>query len=139
MASIFSKIIAGEFPGRFVYRDERAVAFLTIAPITTGHTLVVPVAEVDHWVDLPAEDWNHVQHVAQQVGAAINDAFSPVKVASIVAGLEVPHVHVHLIPFDTMDQLDFLRADTNADPAEMDRAAEKIRAALRARGVEAAS
>lgn len=138
MASVFSKVIAGEFPGRFVYRDERAVAFLTIAPIRPGHTLVVPVAEVDHWIDLPADEWAHVQDIAQKVGAAIQDAFQPVKVASIVAGLEVPHVHVHLIPFETMDQLDFRLADPNADPAQMDEAAEKIRATLRARGVDAA-
>lgn len=138
MASIFSKVISGEFPARFVYRDERAVAFLTIAPITAGHTLVVPVAEVDHWIDLPADDWAHVQAVAQKVGAAIQDAFSPVKVASIVAGLEVPHVHVHLIPFDTMEQLDFRRADADATPEDLDAAAANIRAALRARGIEAA-
>lgn len=139
MASLFTKIIAGELPGRFVYRDERAVAFLTIAPITPGHTLVVPVTEVDHWIDLPADEWGHLQCVAQTVGAAMDAAFSPVKVASIVAGLEVPHVHVHLIAFDTMEQLDFRRADANADPGALDDAAEKIRAALRARGVETAS
>lgn len=139
MASIFTKIIDGELPGRFVYRDERAVVFLTIAPITPGHTLVVPVTEVDHWIDLPPDDWAHLQAVAQHVGAAMADAFRPVKVASIVAGLEVPHVHIHLIAFDTMEQLDFRRADANADPAALDEAAEQIRGALRARGIDAAT
>lgn len=139
MASIFSKIIAGELPGRFVYRDARAVAFLTIAPIRPGHSLVVPVAEVDHWIDMPAEDWAHLQEVARIVGGAVFDAFAPTKVASIVAGLEVPHTHIHLIPFDTMAELDFRRADANADPAALDASAEAIRAALRARGVEPAT
>lgn len=139
MPTIFSRIIAGELPGRFVYRDARAVAFLTIAPITTGHTLVVPVTEVDHWIDMAADDWVHLQDVARIVGGAIDDAFNPTKVASILAGLEVPHTHIHLIPFDTMDQLDFRRADANADPAALDAAADAIRAALRARGVEPAT
>jgi histidine triad (HIT) family protein len=123
MATIFTRIIDGELPGRFVYRDERAVAFLSIAPLQPGHTLVVPVAEIDHWIDAPPELNAHLVDVAQKVGQAQQELFHPTKVALIVAGLEVPHLHYHVIPIGSEADLHFERADTNPDPAEMDRIA----------------
>ena len=134
MASIFTRIINGELPGRFVWRDERAVAFLTIQPLKPGHTLVVPIAEVDHWVDLEPDLARHLLHVSQQVGRAIDRAFKPAKVGLIIAGLEVSHVHLHVTPIHALQDLNFANADRNPDPAEMDAAAAKIRRALRELG-----
>ncbi len=134
MPSIFTRIIQGELPGRFLWRDEKAVAFLTIAPIKPGHSLVVPVEEVDHWLDGSAELNAHLMDVAQKVGAAIQQVFQPTKVGLMIAGLEVPHVHLHLVPIQELHDLDLSRADGNPDSDAMDEAAEKIRAALRAAG-----
>ncbi len=134
MPSLFTKIIRGELPGRFVWRDDRAVAFLTIAPLRQGHTLVVPVEEVDHWLDLDPALLGHLTEVSHKVGQAIQEAFSPIKVGMMIAGLEVPHVHLHLVPIHALSDLDFSQADADPDPADLDAAAEKLRAALRAAG-----
>jgi histidine triad (HIT) family protein len=134
MATLFTRIIEGDIPGRFVWRDDRAVAFLTIAPIAPGHTLVVPIDEVDHWVDLPPELASHLMQVARTVGRAQVAAFSPRRVGMIIAGLEVPHCHLHLVPIETEADLSFARADHSPDPAALDDAAERLRAALRDQG-----
>jgi histidine triad (HIT) family protein len=134
MASIFTRIINGELPGRLVWRDDRAVALLTNRPIRPGHTLVVSRAEIDHWLDLEPALAQHLMTVAQSVGRAIQHAFRPVKVGMMIAGLEVPHVHLHLVPVDALADLDFARQDPNPDPADLDRAAASIRAALHALG-----
>lgn len=131
MPTIFTRILSGELPGRFVYRDDRCAAFLTIAPMKPGHTLVVPVQEVDHWVDLEPELAAHLMHVAQRVGAAQMRAFKPLRVGLMIAGLEVPHVHLHVVPMDDVHDLDFARADNNAAAADLDRAAEALRAQLK--------
>jgi histidine triad (HIT) family protein len=130
MPTIFSRIIAGELPGRFVYRDERAVAFLSIAPLRPGHTLVVPVDEVDHWIDASPELNAHLMQVAQKVAVAQQALLSPTKVALVIAGLEVPHVHLHVVPIRTEADLHFENADTDPDPAELDRIAEELAAAI---------
>ena len=134
MATIFTRIIHGELPGRFVWRDDQCVAFLSIRPLRPGHTLVVPRAEVDHWLDLEPGLASHLMAVSQSVGKALQHGFKPTKVGLMIAGLEVPHVHLHLVPIDTIHDLDFDRQDPNPDPAMMDRAAETIRASLRALG-----
>jgi histidine triad (HIT) family protein len=134
MATLFTRIIEGDIPGRFVWRDDRAVAFLTIAPIAPGHTLVVPIDEVDHWIDLAPDLAAHLMHVARTVGRAQVAAFSPTRVGMIIAGLEVPHCHLHLIPIETEADLSFARADHSPDPAALDDAAERLRAALRDQG-----
>jgi len=134
MASVFTRIIRGELPGRFVWKDEKAVAFLTVAPIRKGHTLVVPREEIDHWLDLPPDLAQHLTLVAQSVGKAIQRAFSPVKVGMMIAGLEVPHVHLHVTPIWNLDDLSFRNAQHDVDPAELDDAAAKIRQALRELG-----
>lgn len=134
MASVFTRIIDGALPGRFVWRDEQVVAFLSIGPITPGHTLVVPRAEVDHWLDLDADVWRRCAEVAREVGLAIQRAYDPPRVAEIVAGFEVPHCHVHVLQAASMDDLDFDRAELSPDPAELDAAAERIRTALRELG-----
>ena len=134
MASIFTKIINGELPGRFLWRDDRAVAFLTIQPLKPGHALVVPIQEVDHWLDLEPDLARHLLDVSQLVGKAIDRAFKPAKVGLIIAGLEVSHVHLHVTPIHALQDLNFANADPNPDPAKMDAAAEKIRGALRELG-----
>jgi len=134
MPSVFSRIIAGELPGRFVWRDEHVVAFLSINPVTTGHVLVVPVTEVDHWVDLEPALWTRVSAVAHVVGGALAATFDAPRVGQMIAGFEVPHVHVHVLPVDGLDDIGFAGADPAPDQDELDRTAELIRAELRARG-----
>ena len=130
MATIFSRIIDGELPARFVYADDRCVAFLSINPLQPGHTLVVPRAEVEHWIDLDAESWQHLTQVSQRLATAIDSVYRPAKVAAMLVGLEVPHVHIHLVPINHMGDVDFATADTDPDPQTMDDAAQRIRAAV---------
>ena len=130
MASLFTKIINGELPGRFVWRDDRVVAFLTIAPLKPGHVLVVPIEEVDHWIDLDPDLLEHLMRVSQTIGRAVERAFAPEKVGMMIAGLEVPHVHVHVVPMDTVRDLDFANADPDPSPESLDVAAERIKTAL---------
>ena len=135
MASVFSMIINGDLPGRFVWKDERCVAFLSISPIQPGHTLVVPHDEVDHWLDLDEDLLAHLSNVSRSVGKAIQQAFNPRKVGLMVAGLEVAHVHLHLIPIqDEARDLNFANADANPAPSDLDAAAQQIRSALRGLG-----
>lgn len=136
MASVFSRIIDGELPARFVWRDDEVVAFLSIAPVSTGHVLVVPVVEVDHWIDLDEVTWSRVSEVVRVVGIAIDRAFGAPRVAQMIAGFEVPHVHVHVFPARDIGDVGFAGADPSPDPATMDDAARRIRAALRAAGLD---
>src|SRR5690606_3656589 len=133
MASIFTNIINGELPGRFVYKDDHVVAFMTIAPITAGHTLVVPREEIDHWIDMPDELAKKVMVASAIVGRGIQKAYDPIKVGVMVAGLEVPHVHYHLIPIHKISDLNFA-LQHDASPEELDESSAKIRAALRELG-----
>ena len=134
MATVFTRIIDGDLPGRFVWRDDRCVAFLSINPLRPGHVLVVPRDEVDHWLDLDADLWAHLNAISQVIGAALQAAYQPTKVGLMLAGLEVPHVHIHLAPIDDVHDLDFANVDMNPDPADLDAAATAIREALRAQG-----
>lgn len=131
MPTLFTRIIDGDIPGTFVWRDERCVAFLSINPLRFGHTLVVPRAEVDHWLDLAPDLAAHLTAVAQTIGRAQQQAFQPVKVGLIIAGLEVPHVHLHLVPMQNEGDLSFANAAASVEREELDTAAVSIRAALR--------
>jgi histidine triad (HIT) family protein len=134
MATLFTRIIQGELPGRFVHRDERCVAFLSIHPLQPGHTLVVPIAEIDHWLDLPADLLAHCTAVAQRIGKAQQMAFEPEKVGLMLAGLEVPHVHFHVVPIRGAHDLDFANQNLAATGTELDQAAERLRSALASLG-----
>ena len=134
MATVFTKIIQGELPGRFVWRDDRCVAFLSINPLRHGHALVVPVVEVDHWLDLDAELNSHLMAVSQKIGQAQMAAFSPTRVGLMIAGLEVPHVHLHVVPIDGVHDMDFANAARDPDPAGLDQARDAIVSALRDAG-----
>ena len=136
MPSVFSRIIAGELPGRFIWRDETCVAFLSINPFRPGHTLVVPREEVDHWLDLSDELSGHLMGVAQVIGRAQMDAFRPSRIGLLIAGFEIPHTHLHVVPIDGEEQLSFANQDRDPDPEKLDTSAEAIRAALRRQGVD---
>ncbi len=139
MPTVFTRIIDGELPGRFIWRDDRCVAFLSINPIRHGHALVVPRAEVDHWIDLDPALNAHLAAVAQHIGTAQRAAFGSERIGLIIAGFEVPHTHVHVIPTDDMGGLDFRNAAATPDPAQLDEAADAIRAELRAAGHQSVS
>lgn len=130
MATIFTRIIDGELPGHFVWRDERCVAFLSINPLQPGHTLVVPVAEVDHWLDLDDDLVAHMMVVSKKIARAQEEIFDPVKVGLMIAGLEVPHVHIHVVPIRGVHDLDFSNARTDVGQDELAQVADELRGAL---------
>ena len=127
MPTIFTRIIRGEIPGTFVHRDDRCVAFMSINPIARGHALVVPVEEVDHWVDASPELTAHLFEVTRRIGVAQRDAFRCARVAVIIAGYEVPHAHIHVIPTNDMSQISFANAAASVDRDDLDAAAQSIR------------
>ena len=134
MSTVFTKIINGDLPGHFVWQDETAVAFLSIGPLTDGHVLVVPRAEIDQWTDAPAELLSHLMSVAQTIGKAQLEAFGSARVGLMVAGFEVPHLHVHVWPTESLGDFNLAHAQHNPDPAVLAANAGKIREALRAAG-----
>lgn len=130
MASIFSRIIAGEIPGRLVWNDDSCVAMVDVRPLHPGHCLVIPKDEIDQWTDLPVELAQHLMTVAHAVGRAQRQAFPCVRIGLMIAGFEVPHVHVHVVPTESMADLDFRNADPSVNAAELDRVAKALRAQL---------
>jgi diadenosine tetraphosphate (Ap4A) HIT family hydrolase len=129
MPTLFTRIINGEVPGRFIYTDDRVVAFLSIAPLTAGHTLVVPRQELDQWTDADASLLAHCVDVARRIGEAAKEAFGAPRAGLVIAGFEVPHMHVHVFPAWTMEDFDFGQAKA-ASAEELDAAAAKLRGAL---------
>jgi len=130
MPSVFTMIINGDLPGRFVYSDDEVVAFLTIEPMTPGHTLVVPRAEVDKWQDVEPALINKVMAVAQRIGKAVCAAFDADRAGLIIAGLEVPHLHVHVFPARNLSDFGFAHVDRSPSPESLDDAQARITAAL---------
>lgn len=134
MATVFTRIINGELPGHHVWRDEHCVAFLSINPMAPGHTLVVPIQEIDHWIDAPDALSAHLFEVTRIIGVAQQNAYECERIGVIIAGYEVPHTHIHVIPTTTIAQISFTNAAAHADPDELAHEAERIRNALRALG-----
>lgn len=130
MTTIFSRIIAGEIPGTFVHRDDRAVAFMSINPLARGHVLVVPIEEIDHWIDASPDLLAHLFDVAHRIGRAQKQVFDCERVGVIIAGYEVPHAHIHVIPTEHMGQLSFDNAAASVDRDDMEAAAASIRGVL---------
>ena len=130
MATLFTKIINREIPGRFVYEDDEIVAFLTIQPMTQGHTLVVPRAEIDQWQELDEAVFNRVMAVAQLIGKAVCRAFSADRAGVIIAGLEIPHLHVHVFPARDLSDFGFANVDNNPSQESLDEAQTKIKEAI---------
>ncbi|AEF39123.1 HIT family protein [Hoyosella subflava] len=133
MASIFSKIIAGEIPGRFVWEDEDVVAFLTIAPVAPGHTLVVPRKEVDQWQEVDPALFTKCTDVAQKIGQAVRQGWDAPRAGLLIAGIEVPHLHLHVFPAWSIEGFDLSMAKPG-DADELDAAADRLRATLRELG-----
>lgn len=129
MASVFTLIMKGKIPGNFVYEDDIAVAILTIQPIREGHVLVIPRVEVDQWSDLPIDIAAHLMAVSHKIANAMKTLFPCTRIGLMIAGLEVPHTHIHLVPIDSMDDLSFAFAK-NAEGEALKKTAEKIRAAV---------
>lgn len=130
MPTIFTQIINGDLPGRIVWSDERVAAFLTIAPLTAGHTLVVPREEIDDWTELPADLHGHLMSVSHTIGAALKKAYNSPRVGLVIAGFEVPHAHVHVFPAYEMADFDFSRVDPNVPAERLDEDLKRIQAAL---------
>jgi diadenosine tetraphosphate (Ap4A) HIT family hydrolase len=134
MSTLFTKIIEGEIPGRFVWKDDDVTAFLTIAPITDGHVMVVPRREVAHWVDLDAGLLGKVMAVAQKIARVQETEFSARRIGVLMEGYEIPHVHVHIWPTQSAADFDVHNVDHNPDPAKLDENADRLRRALRDAG-----
>jgi diadenosine tetraphosphate (Ap4A) HIT family hydrolase len=134
MATLFTRIIDGEIPGRFVWSDDVCVAFATIAPISDGHVLVVPRAEVDRFTAAPDELLAHLMRVAKVIGAAQETAFGAPRAALLVAGFEVPHLHLHVLPAWGEAHLSFRDARPDTPGERLDEAMETLRDTLRAAG-----
>ena len=130
MTTIFTRIIQSEIPGTFVYKDEACVAFMSINPMADGHVLVIPRDEVDHWVDLSPYIASHLFEVSHRISRALSVAFPCEKVGLIIAGYEVNHCHIHLIPTTNIGQLSFANAATSVERSTLEVHAEKITSAL---------
>jgi len=126
MPTLFSKIIEGHIPAKFAYRDDRCVVFMSINPITVGHALVVPIQEIDQWTDLSSDLSQHLFNVARKVGNAQKLAFGCERVGLIIAGFEVNHCHLHVIPTNSIQDLSFSNAAENAVGEQLQDAADKI-------------
>lgn len=126
MASVFSRIIAGEIPSYKVAEDDRFYAFLDINPLTKGHTLVVPKKEVDYLFDLDNETLAAMMLFAKRVAAKIKQEITCARVAVVVLGMEVPHAHIHLIPIQNENDVDFHREKLRLSAEEFREIASKI-------------
>ena len=129
--TIFSKIIAGEIPSYKIAEDDRFFAFLDIFPLREGHTLVVPKTEVDNLFDLPDTYLDGILVFARPIAKAIEKAFRCNRCGISVVGIEVPHAHIHLIPIDSANDLNFTRHKMKVGPQELEAAREKILQHLR--------
>lgn len=134
MATLFTRIIEGEIPGVFVWKDDQCVAFMSINPLRPGHVLVVPRMEVDHWLDCPDELRDHLMSVARTIGKAQQQVYRSEKIGLMIAGLEVPHLHIHVVPMDSVNDLDFANAAAAVDAAELEQEAGSIRYILDSKG-----
>lgn len=130
MSTVFTMIINGDIPGTFVHRDDRCVAFMSINPMTPGHTLVVPIEEHDHWIDLDPDLTAHLFAVSRRIARAQERAFGCEKVGLIIAGYEVPHTHIHLVPTNEMSELSFANAAAHVERDDLEAWAAAITAEL---------
>lgn len=137
MATLFTKIINGDIPGRFVWSDETCVVFLTIEPLTDGHAMVVPRAELEQWTDADDATWTHLQRVAGIVARAQQAEWEAPRIGMLLEGFLVPHLHVHVWPAFSPDDFDPHSPMKDVSDARFDAAAERLRSRLRADGHEA--
>ena len=131
MPTVFTRIIDGELPGRFVWADDTCVAFLTANPLTDGHTLVVSRDEIEQWTDTEPQLMSRMSEVARLIGRAQQTEWESPRVGLLAQGFEVPHVHLHVWPAFSGADFDLRNAQKNPDPSTMDAAADRIRTRLR--------
>jgi len=130
MSSIFSKIAAGEIPAHIVAETTEFMAFLDVSPLTMGHVLVIPKKEIDYIFDMDEESYFGLTLFAKIVATGLKKAFPCVKVGVAVIGLEVPHVHIHLIPMNNVSDMNFSKPKLSPTQEELEDAAQKIKAQL---------
>lgn len=130
MSSIFTKIINREIPAHIIAEDDRFIAFLDINPLVHGHSLVVPKTEVDYIFDLDDQTLGDLNIFAKKVAKAIEKSVKCIRIGVAVIGVEVPHTHIHLVPLNTMDDINFSRPKISPTQAELVAMAEKIRSSL---------
>lgn len=137
MTTLFTKIITGEIPGRFVWSDETCVAFLTIEPMADGHVMVVSREEIAQWTEADPDTWAHLQHVAQVIGRAQQAEWEAPRIGMMLEGFEVAHLHVHIWPAWSHQDFDPSRVMRDVPDERFEEAAERLRTRLRADGHEA--
>lgn len=125
--SIFTKIINGDIPSHKIYEDDKTIAFLTIQPVREGHTLVVPKVQIDNYIDLPDDYYDATWRTVKKVAARLRDATGKERVGVVIKGIDVPHAHVHLIPFDRGESLKADGAPGVVDANVLAEVAEKLR------------
>lgn len=130
MPTLFTRILNGDIPGTFVYRDDRCAAFMSINPLGDGHVLVIPREEVDHWVDLSPSLSQHLFTVSHRISTALQTAFPCERVGLIIAGYEVNHCHIHLIPTQSIGQFNFANAASSVPRETLEEQAQRIIEAL---------
>ncbi len=131
MASIFSRIVAGEIPSYKVAEDDKHYAFLDISPVAPGHTLVIPKKEVDYLFDLADDEYVSLQLFAKRVAAAMKSALPCKRIGVAVMGLEVPHAHIHLVPINKESDMNFFKEKLSLDPKDMADIAQSIAKAFK--------
>lgn len=130
MASIFSKIVAGDIPSYKIAETENCLAFLDVFPLQEGHTLVIPKREVDYLFDLPEELYTELMTFSKEVSKAVKRAMPCERIGVAVIGLEVPHAHIHLIPITAMDDMNFANPKLKIESERMEQIAAAIRSEL---------
>ena len=126
MPSIFTKIVKGEIPSYKVYEDKNFLAFLDINPLKKGHTLVIPKKEVDYIFDIDPKEYQNLWNTAKKIALGMKKVIECNRISIVVMGLEVPHAHIHLIPLDTMQDIDFSQQKLNISNDEMVQIASRI-------------
>ena len=130
MSSIFSKIVRNEIPSYKVYENENFLAFLDINPLKKGHTLVIPKIEVDYIFDLESKEYQELWNFAKLVANGMKRVIKCERISIVVMGLEVPHAHIHLIPLDNMQDIDFSQPKLNLSSDQMNKIASLINSAI---------
>jgi len=130
MSSIFSKIVSNEIPSYKVYENENFLAFLDINPLKKGHTLVIPKIEVDYIFDLESKEYQELWNFAKLVANGMKRVIKCERISIVVMGLEVPHAHIHLIPLDNMQDIDFSQPKLNLSSDQMNKIASLINSAI---------
>lgn len=130
MPSIFSKIVSNEIPSYKVYENENFLAFLDINPLKKGHTLVIPKKEVDYIFDLKSKEYQELWNFAKLVAKGMKRVIKCERISIVVMGLEVPHAHIHLIPLDSMQDIDFSQPKLNLSTDQMNKIASLINSAI---------